>query len=98
MNAPWNVRYAAGKLSGVLDFDAAHLDLWVADFALSWRGRDDDVLRGYEEESPLEPINRELLVPVHWAWMIACAVADIKEGTSTAEWTLKHLVRQQPGG
>jgi Ser/Thr protein kinase RdoA (MazF antagonist) len=32
---PWNIRYARGSLSAVLDFDAAHLDLRVADFALS---------------------------------------------------------------
>ena len=37
--APWNIRYVRGTVSAVLDFDAAHLDLRVADFALSWRGR-----------------------------------------------------------
>src|SRR4051812_33294012 len=60
---PWNIRYARGTLSGVLDFDLAHLDLRVADFALSWRGQYAEVIRGYEEVSPLEPVEHELLVP-----------------------------------
>ncbi len=51
---PWNIRYAHGALSAVLDFEIAHLDLRVADFALSWRGKYRDVVRGYEEVSPLE--------------------------------------------
>jgi Ser/Thr protein kinase RdoA (MazF antagonist) len=89
---PWNIRYERGTLSGVIDFDAAHLDLRVADFALSWRGRYDEVLRGYEEESPLEPVERALLVPVYSAWIIASAVAAIDAGEST-EWAVKHLLR-----
>ena len=40
----------------MLDFDAAHLDLRVADFALSWRGQHGDLIRDYEEWSPLEPV------------------------------------------
>lgn len=91
---PWNLKYAAGHLSGVLDFDAAHLDLRVADFALSWRGRDDDVVRGYEEESPLQPVERDLLVPVYWAWMLACAVTAIEDGVDVPTWALDHLVRR----
>ena len=90
---PWNVRYARGALSAVLDFDAAHLDLRVADFALSWRGQHDDVLRGYEEVSPLEPVERELLVPIYWAWIIASAVAAIDAGEPTSDWAVRHLLR-----
>lgn len=92
--APWNLRYAHGKLSGVLDFDLAHLDLRVADFALSWRGRYDAVILGYEDISPLEPVERELLVPVYWAWMIVGAVMDIDSGNGSPEWALTHLLRQ----
>ena len=62
---PWNIRYARGTLSAVLDFEMAHLDLRVADFALSWRGHHDDVVRGYEEVSRLEPVEQELLVPIY---------------------------------
>ena len=96
---PWNIRYAGGNLSAVLDFDAAHLDLRVADFALSWRGHYDDVVRGYEEVSPLEPVERELLLPIYWAWVVASAVAGIEAGAGEAgtDWAVKHLLRSEQG-
>lgn len=96
--APWNMRYSKGKLVGVLDFDSAHMDLRVADFALSWRGRHAHVIEGYEEESPLEPIERELIVPVYWAWVIAAVVGGIDAGDATpqtAEWAVTHLLRTE---
>lgn len=96
--APWNLRYAGGKLSAVLDFEFAHVDLRVADFALAWRARHDDVLRGYEEVSPLEPVERELLVPIYCAWIISAAVAGIDAGETGAEWTVRHLLRVEPRG
>jgi Ser/Thr protein kinase RdoA (MazF antagonist) len=94
---PWNIRYTHGSLSGVLDFDVAHLDLRVADFALSWRGYQDDVVRGYEEVSPLEPVERGLLVPIYWAWVIASAVATIDAGEASDGWAVRHLLRTDLG-
>lgn len=91
--APWNLRYVRGTLSAVLDFDAAHLDLRVADFALSWRGRHGEVIRGYEESSPLEPVEWELLLPVYWAWVIGSAVAGIESGATEVEWAVRQLLR-----
>lgn len=90
---PWNLRYTRGTLSAVLDFDAAHLDLRVADFALTWRGQYDEVIRGYKEVSPLEPVERELLLPIYWAWVIASAVAGIDAGETNADWAVRHLLR-----
>ena len=92
-----NIRYARGTLSAVLDFDAAHRDLRVADFALSWRGHYDDVVRGYEEVSPLEPVERELLRSIYWAWVIASAVAGIDAGETNTDWALKQLLRSEQG-
>jgi Ser/Thr protein kinase RdoA (MazF antagonist) len=94
---PWNVRYARGRLSAVFDFDVTHLDLRVADFVLSWRGRYDDVLDGYEEESALSEVERELIVPVYRGWMIACAVEGLEEA-GRPEWALTHLLRQPLDG
>ncbi len=91
--APWNMHYARGKLTGLFDFDLAHLDLRIADFALSWRGKHDGVLAGYQEESALSEIERQLLIPVYWSWMIGCAVADI-EAARDPEWAITHLLRQ----
>lgn len=94
--APWNLRYVRGQLSGILDFDSAHLDLRVADFALSWRGKHSWVIEGYEQEAPLEPIERGLIVPVFWAWIIASVVGGIDQGDTSpemAEWAVSHLLR-----
>ncbi|MGH9896881.1 MAG: phosphotransferase, partial [bacterium] len=91
---PWNLRYRTGALSGLLDFDLAHLDLRVADFALSWRGRHDGVLEGYQEVSRLEPVEEELVIPIYLAWILACAACSIRDGGSL-EWELAHLRRQR---
>ncbi|MBA3944112.1 MAG: phosphotransferase [Herpetosiphonaceae bacterium] len=90
---PWNIKYKHGALSAILDFEMAHLDLRVADFALSWRGQYDDVVRGYEEVSPLDPVEQELLVPIYWAWVIASAVAELDAGEAVSDWAVTHLLR-----
>lgn len=94
--APWNLRYGGGVLTGILDFDSSHLDLRVADFALAWRGRHQDVISGYEQEAPLEPVERELVGPVYWAWVVASAVGGLDAGNVTPEgvaWAVEHLLR-----
>lgn len=94
--APWNIRYSKGLPAGIIDFDSAHLDLRVADFALSWRGKYPYVIEGYERESPIEAIEKELIVPVYWAWVIASAIGGIDAGKVTAEgtqWAVTHLLR-----
>ena len=92
---PWNLRYARGHLSGVLDFEMAHLDLRVADFALSWRGQYDAVVRGYADVAPLDPVEQELLVPIYWAWMLGAAVAGIAAGDANVDWAVRHLLRTE---
>ncbi len=44
----WNLRFRGGHLSGILDFELAHRDHRIADFALSWRGHHDAVIHGYD--------------------------------------------------
>jgi len=92
---PWNIRHAHGALSAVLDFEMAHLDLRVADFALSWRGKYSGVVHGYEEVSPLEPIEQEMVVPIYWAWVIAAAVAGLEAGEASTEWAVRLLLRTE---
>jgi Ser/Thr protein kinase RdoA (MazF antagonist) len=67
--APWNLLFDDGRLSGILDFEGCHLNLRVADFALSWRGHYDDVLRGYDSVRPLSDLEWRLVLPVYWAWL-----------------------------
>lgn len=94
--APWNIRYSKGLLAGIIDFDSAHLDLRVADFALSWRGKYSGVIEGYERVFSLQAIEKELIVPVYWAWVIASVVGGIDAGKVTAEgpqWAVTLLLR-----
>lgn len=92
--APWNLRFRDGKLSGLLDFELAHLDHRVADFALSWRGKHDDVIYGYDEVSPLTEQEWELLTPMWWAWLIEGAAQSIARGHQDDGWTMTHLMRR----
>ncbi len=65
--APWNLLYQDEKLTGILDFEATHLNYRVADFANSWRGYQDELIDGYEEVHKSTGLDWELLVPVYWS-------------------------------
>lgn len=93
---PWNLRFQDGKLSGILDFELAHWDHRVADFALSWRGKYDEVVYGYDEVSPLEPEEWELLTPMWWAGLIEGACRHLSEGTRDDGWIIKKLLERSP--
>ena len=98
---PWNLLYEGENLTGVLDFEATHLNYRVADFANSWRGYQDEVIEGYEEVSKLSDLEWELLVPAYLAWMFI----GVKESIETAlaknaalpdfKWQIRHLLRRE---
>ena len=99
--APWNLLYEGESLTGVIDFEATHLNYRVADFANSWRGYQDEVIEGYEEVSNLSELDRELLAPAYWAWMfigvrqaIETALAD-NVAPPDLEWQIRHLLRRE---
>lgn len=92
----WNLRYQSGRLSGILDFELAHRDHRIADFALAWRGKYDAVVHGYVEVSPLEPEEWALLTPMWWAWLIEGACRDLAAGTRDDGWVAKQLLRRSP--
>ncbi len=94
--APWNLRFQDGRLSGILDFELSHWDHRIADFALAWRGRYDHVIHGYTEVSPLEPEEWALLTPVWWAWLLAGACHDIRNGIRDDGWTIRKLLQRSP--
>jgi Ser/Thr protein kinase RdoA (MazF antagonist) len=93
---PWNLRFQAGRLSGILDFELAHWDHRVGEFALSWRGRHDAVIHAYAELSPLDPEEWELLTPVWWAGLIDSACHHLAAGTRDDGWIIKSLLRRSP--
>lgn len=65
----WNIFFKGDELSGIVDFEATHLNVRVADFALSWRDRYDEVIHGYEEVHRLSDLDWQLLVPALWSWL-----------------------------
>lgn len=93
---PWNLRFTDGRLSGILDFELAHWDHCVGDFALSWRGKYDDVILGYDEVSPLTPEEWALITPLWWAQLIQGACVDIQGGIVGDGWTISKLLLRSP--
>ena len=93
---PWNLLFTDGRLCGILDFELAHWDHRVGDFALSWRGKYDEFIYGYAEVSPLEPEEWALLTPLWWAGLIEGACRDFQHGTHDDGWTIKKLLQRSP--
>ena len=93
---PWNLRFRDGRLSGILDFELSHWDHRVADFALSWRGKYDEVIHGYDEVSPLKPEEWALITPLWWASLIESACQDMANGTRDDGWVLRKLLVRSP--
>ena len=92
----WNLRFLDGHLSGILDFELAHWDHRIGDFALSWRGTYDEVVHGYHEVSPLDAEEWEMLTPMWWAFLIDLACRCFTEGQVDDGWIMKMLLRRSP--
>ena len=99
--AVWNLLFEGDQLSGILDFEATHLNYRAADFALSWRGHQDEVVEGYEDVHPLSDLDWELLGLCYWSWLfigIEEKIDAILQGSPgrDLEWHVTHLLRR-PG-
>ena len=73
-----NVLYRHGQLSGIIDFDFAHLDYRAADFVWTWRGQNDEFVRGYEEVSPLSDAERAMLAPAFWVSVLDSTARELR--------------------
>jgi Ser/Thr protein kinase RdoA (MazF antagonist) len=93
---PWNLRFIENRLSGILDFELSHRDHRVGDFALSWRGKYDAVVQGYDEVAPLEPEEWALLTPLWWASLIDGVCRDLQAGTPDDGWSIRKLLERSP--
>lgn len=93
---PWNLRFQDGRLCGILDFELAHADHRIGDFSLSWRGKYDEVIYGYDEVSPLEPEEWALLTPVWWSHLIEGACHALANGVDDNDWTMQKLLLRSP--
>jgi Ser/Thr protein kinase RdoA (MazF antagonist) len=92
----WNLHFNDGRLSGILDFELAHWDHRVGDFALAWRSKYDDVIHGYNEVSPLEPEEWELITPLWWAGLVDLACRLLRNGIQDDGWIIKKLLERSP--
>lgn len=96
----WNLFFEGENLTGILDFEATHLNYRVADFALSWGGEHDEVIDGYQEVHTLTDLDWDLLVPVYWSWIFIGVKKEINAMLSGElpphgfEWQVKHLMRR----
>ena len=100
--APWNLLYESGRLTGIVDLEATHLNLRVADFALAWRGEADEVVWAYDSRQHLDELDWALLVPVFWAWLFLGVADALKQMTDgiveprVLRWTVGNLVKRTP--
>lgn len=94
--ATWNLLYSDGNLTALLDFELAHQDHRIADFCLAWRGKYDEVIQGYEEVAPLEPVEAAAIVPVWWASLIETTYQNLSSGFDDQGWTIGKLLARSP--
>ena len=101
--SPWNIRLSGGQLTGLLDFELAHVDLLAGDLAQSRRGSHDGVVRGYLRRRSLTDAELANLD----AFWLACIMAGVwreleqrlVRGPITEvgfTWTLAQLDKIQP--
>lgn len=96
----WNLLFEGERLTGILDFQATHLNYRVADFALSWRGEYDEVIDGYQEIHPLTGLDWELIVFSYWSWLFLSVKREINAMVSGIipphgfDWQVKHLLKR----
>lgn len=98
--ATWNLLFDGERLTGILDFEGTHLNYRVADFALSWRGDQDEVIQGYQDVQQLSDMEQALIVPVFWSWLflgvkkelVAMLAGDVQPHGFT--WVVDHLLRR----
>jgi aminoglycoside phosphotransferase (APT) family kinase protein len=95
---PWNMLFEGERVSGIVDFEAMHLNYRVSDFALSWRGHQDDVVQGYEQVRALNELDWQLLVPCYWSWLFLGIQEEISSMIQANApyhdfaWQVRHLI------
>ncbi len=100
--ADQNLLYQGKKLTGLLDFEATHLNHRASEFALSWRGKYDELVHAYDEVRPLDGLDWALLTPTLWAWTFLGVAEELDRVVSGQEqphgfdWQIGMLLRRSP--
>jgi aminoglycoside phosphotransferase (APT) family kinase protein len=97
-----NLLYQGDRLTGIVDFETTHLNHRTSEFALAWQAKRDEVIHGYEEIRPLDEVDRALLAPTLWSWVLLGVAAEIRRMLAglTAphgfDWQVGRLLRRSP--
>ena len=101
--APWNLRLRKGRLSALLDFELAHVDVPASDVAQSRRGFHDAVVRGYLSNASLTDAELANLDAFWLASVLTNVWRELERRLAVGpitevgfEWTLAHLDKIQP--
>ncbi|MEX0749733.1 MAG: phosphotransferase [Dehalococcoidia bacterium] len=103
-----NLLFSQGQLTGLIDFDSAHLDARVADIATSvaldcieppaYNAIDPDAMRafvaGYVEGSPLSEQELALIVPLVRSWIVAAAAGRIAQWLAAPDEKVLMKIRR----
>jgi len=101
--SPWNLRFRAGRLSAIYDFDLAHLDVAAADVAFARRGYHDAVVAGYLEVAALSDAELDALDAL-WKGVVLSGIwrtlENWQEGRKVdpkaLEWSAAQLIKTRP--
>jgi len=97
-----NLLFQRGRLSGILDFDSARLDLRAVDVACARRSGDDEVALGYLEVIPLSDAELGCLDDLWRANVLRYALqlleSEVIAGApvSELEWCARQLEKTRP--
>lgn len=101
--SPWNLLYEGGELNGILDFEAAHLDVAAADVAFARRGSHDAVVWGYLERRSLSDVELAALdglwtgAVLFGAWRVLAGEPENPPPDPVVlEWNWQQLQKTRP--
>jgi len=94
--AEWNVHYEDGKLTGVIDFDLAHVDSRPYELAIARAYRAPVFLNAYSNELerlgwPLTERERRAIDPIHRLFRLNMVGAEILDGSGEPDWAFVQL-------
>jgi Ser/Thr protein kinase RdoA (MazF antagonist) len=101
--SPWNLRLQGERLTGLIDFELAHVDVRAADLAFSRRGYHDAVVEGYLERASLSEAE---LAALDGLWLggglsgvwrvLENRLAEGAVTTHGFDWNLEQLAKTRP--